>query len=250
MKISAVIVSRNDNYGGNLIERSSYCFQSAIDTYDEVIYVDWNSEEQSLLYEVKDNIKFKGNFKHIVIPPDAAKILTNYDEHAQVCCEVLGRNIGIRRATGDYIISTNIDIIAPRRDTLEAAINSLEPNSFYVFSRCDVDLPEILEFHGGECKYNDYDNLRKFLTEGQLEKNLQEVDINLDDKEQSVVDDVKDEMSSILKTMDAELAAPLKNFPCKLFKKFIAISFNTSLRSWALLIVACDFFYSTITSSS
>jgi len=48
-------------------------------------------------------------------------------------------------------------------------------------------------------------DLRKFLTEGQLEKNLQEVDINLDDKEQSVVDDVKDEMSSILKTMDTEL---------------------------------------------
>jgi hypothetical protein len=49
-------------------------------------------------------------------------------------------------------------------------------------------------------------NLRKFITEGQLEKNLQEVDINLDDKEQSVVDDVKDEMSDILKTMDTELA--------------------------------------------
>jgi hypothetical protein len=49
-------------------------------------------------------------------------------------------------------------------------------------------------------------DLRKFLAEGQLEKNLHEVDINLDDKEQSVVDDVKDEMSSILKTMDAELA--------------------------------------------
>ena len=54
-------------------------------------------------------------------------------------------------------------------------------------------------------KQADVFDLRKFLTEGQLEKNLQEVDINLDDKEQSVVDDVKDEMSSILKTMDAEL---------------------------------------------
>ncbi len=54
-------------------------------------------------------------------------------------------------------------------------------------------------------------NLRKFLTEGQLEKNLQEVDINLDDKEQSVVDDVKDEMSSILKTMDAELEKASKS---------------------------------------
>jgi len=49
-------------------------------------------------------------------------------------------------------------------------------------------------------------DLKTFLAEGQLEKNLQEVDINLDDKEQSVVDDVKDEMSAILKTMDTELA--------------------------------------------
>jgi hypothetical protein len=54
-------------------------------------------------------------------------------------------------------------------------------------------------------KQADAFDLRKFLAEGQLEKNLQEVDINLDDKEQAVVDDVKDEMSSILKTIDAEL---------------------------------------------
>ena len=54
-------------------------------------------------------------------------------------------------------------------------------------------------------------NLRKFITEGQLEKNLQEVDINLDDKEQSVVDDVKDEMSAILKSMDTELAKASKS---------------------------------------
>jgi len=48
-------------------------------------------------------------------------------------------------------------------------------------------------------------DLRKFLTEGQLEKNLQEVDINLDDKEQTVIDDVKDEMSDILKGIETEL---------------------------------------------
>lgn len=59
-------------------------------------------------------------------------------------------------------------------------------------------------------RHADTFDLRKFLAEGQLEKNLQEVDINLDDKEQAVVDDVKDEMSSILKTMDAELAKASK----------------------------------------
>ena len=69
MKISAVIVSRNDGYGGHLNERATYCFNSAIDTYDEVIYVDWNSPTHSLLYDIKDNIQFKGNFKHILISP-------------------------------------------------------------------------------------------------------------------------------------------------------------------------------------
>jgi hypothetical protein len=44
------------------------------------------------------------------------------------------------------------------------------------------------------------------ITESQYKEKLKEVDINLDDKEQSVVDDVKDEMSAILKTMDTELA--------------------------------------------
>ncbi len=48
-------------------------------------------------------------------------------------------------------------------------------------------------------------DLKTFLAEGQLEKNLQEVDINLDDKEQSVVDDIKDEMSAIIKGLDTEL---------------------------------------------
>jgi hypothetical protein len=43
------------------------------------------------------------------------------------------------------------------------------------------------------------------ITESEYKEKLKEVDINLDDKEQSVVDDVKDEMSSILKTMDTEL---------------------------------------------
>jgi hypothetical protein len=30
MKITAVVVSRNDNYGGNLLERATYALNSAI----------------------------------------------------------------------------------------------------------------------------------------------------------------------------------------------------------------------------
>jgi hypothetical protein len=53
--------------------------------------------------------------------------------------------------------------------------------------------------------------LAGIITESQYKEKLAEVDINLDDKEQAVVDDVKDEMSAILKTMDAELAKASKS---------------------------------------
>jgi len=43
-------------------------------------------------------------------------------------------------------------------------------------------------------------DLKRFLTEGQLEKNLQEVD----EKEQAVVNDIKDEMDSLLKGIENE----------------------------------------------
>tara|TARA_R110002049_G_scaffold159593_3_gene324584 strand:+ start:1902 stop:2786 length:885 start_codon:yes stop_codon:yes gene_type:complete len=161
MKISAVIFARNDNYGGNLKERATYCFNSAIDTYDEVIYVDWNSETHSLLYEVQDNINFKGNFKHIVIPPSAAHSLTNGDPNAQKCCEVLARNIGLRRATGDWLVSTNIDIIHPKRDELEEFLNSTDKQTLYTLGRRALEWPQIKEFHGGEIIFEDWKQLRE-----------------------------------------------------------------------------------------
>jgi hypothetical protein len=163
MKISAIIISRNDNYGGYLNERATYAINSAINTYDEVIYVDWNSPTHSLLWDIKDNLQLKGNLKHFVIPPDAAKVLTNYNEHAQLCCEVLARNIGIRRATGDYIVSTNIDIIHPKREDIESIINNSDNNTMFTLSRREVTWDIIKEFHGGEMNFQEWDKLRDYI---------------------------------------------------------------------------------------
>ena len=181
MKISAVIVSRNDNYGGHLNERATYCFNSAIETYDEVIYVDWNSPTHSLLYDIKDNIKFKGNFKHIVITPEIASYLTNHDPYAQKCCEVLARNIGLRRATGDWIISTNIDIIHPKREELEKQLSQVDQNTFYTISRRHTDWDMIKEFHNGEIPFNDWKSLRNYLCSTTEERHFEEKTLEGDD---------------------------------------------------------------------
>ena len=160
MKITAVIVSRNDNYGGHLNERATYALNSAINTYDEVIYVDWNSDTHSLLWDIKDNLQLKGNLKHFVIPPHIASQLTNFDQDAQKCCETLGRNIGIRRAEGDYIISTNIDVIHPKREEVEEIINKYQDKTFITLSRREVTWDIIKEFHGGELKFDEWNKLR------------------------------------------------------------------------------------------
>jgi hypothetical protein len=163
MKISAIIISRNDNYGGHLAERATYAINSAISTYNEVFYIDWNSENHSLLYDIKDNLQLKGNLKHIVITPEVASILTNNDPQAQKCCEVLARNIGIRRATGDYIVSTNIDIIHPKREDIETIIKNSDDNTFITLSRREMTWDIIKEFHGGGLKYDQWNELRDYI---------------------------------------------------------------------------------------
>jgi len=183
MKLRAVVVTRNDNYGGDLNDRATYCLNSLINTFDEVILIDWNSpNNRPLLWDIDKNIKFRGNLKHIVITPEVASMLTNEDPHAQVCCETLGRNIGIRRATGDYIISTNIDVIAPRRDQLEKTINNdLNTNTFYTISRRHIEWKDIEGFHGGERKYDDWEELRNHLIENSEERKYEEKVVDGDD---------------------------------------------------------------------
>jgi len=183
MKLSAVVVTRNDNYGGDLNDRATYCLNSLINTFDEVILIDWNSpNNRPLLWDIDQNIKFRGNLKHIVITPEIASMLTNEDPNAQVCCETLGRNIGIRRATGDYIVSTNIDVIAPRRDQLEKTINNdLNQKTFYTISRRHIEWKDIEEFHGGERKYNEWEELRNHLIENSEERKYEEKVVDGDD---------------------------------------------------------------------
>ena len=181
MKISAIIISRNDNYGGHLNERATYAINSAINTYDEVIYVDWNSPTHSLLWDIKDNLQLKGNLKHFVITPEIASYLTNNNPDVQKCCEVLARNIGIRRATGDYIVSTNIDIIHPKREDIESIINDSDNNTMITLSRREVTWDIIKEFHGGEMKFQEWDKLRDYIYINSEERIYEEKTVTGDD---------------------------------------------------------------------
>jgi len=146
MKIGVVVVNRNDGYKD--FERGLIHFKSMLDTFDEVNYIDWNSPKGSYLWEIENHLPKTGKVKHFIIPPEIVEQIIKAP-NAQQCNEGLSRNIGIRRSDCDWVISTNLDIIPPKREDLEQLISNLDPNIFYTVSRREAP-KDIVYKHGHE----------------------------------------------------------------------------------------------------
>lgn len=154
MKLTAICCGRNDDYGGHLVERATYAFNSMLKTFDEVIYVDWNTDEGKKV--LTDELVLKNREKLTVyeVTPSMVKDIMG-DEPAQSMCEVMARNIAIRRATGDVIVSTNIDIIVPPREQMDILVSKMKPNQFYTVARHDVHLHDLQKVFGDDVDIQD-----------------------------------------------------------------------------------------------
>jgi hypothetical protein len=125
--------------------------KSLIENHDEVIFVDWKTVDgEGVISNIKHDLPQTGKLKYIQVPKEFLK--EKYPHIADyTIIESIGRNIGIRRATNDYIISTNIDIVTtPLDDSI------LKEDVFYTVPRRDVDE----SFH---LSFNDYESLYKSL---------------------------------------------------------------------------------------
>jgi len=143
MKTAVILFGRNDGYKEK--ERFIIHITTMLETFDEVIYIDWNSSKQSFLYEVIDSIPKTGRLKHYVISPKYVQMLTQHDHTAQECSTVLAFNIGLRRTEADWIAISTTDIIPPFKHELNSFISKLDPNSFYTLSRRDVQYQDIID---------------------------------------------------------------------------------------------------------
>jgi hypothetical protein len=148
MKLGVVVVNRNDGYKD--YERGIIHFKSMLDAFDEVTYIDWNSPEGSFLWEIQDKLPKTGKLKHFVIPPEIVNQIIE-DPQAQQCNETISRNIGIRRSEADWVVSTNIDIIAPKRKDMLNLIKQLDKNTFYTVSRREA--PKDVVYKYGHTKW-------------------------------------------------------------------------------------------------
>lgn len=149
MKKTAILTSKNDNYGGNLHHRATMCLTSLIEHHDEVIFVDWKTKNgDSIIKNIKHNLPHQKKLKSIEVPKEfLQEKYPHLSKYSMI--ESIGRNVGIRRAESEYIISTNIDIIS---SVIDESI--LSEDVFYTVPRRDVNE----NFH---LSFNSFDELYK-----------------------------------------------------------------------------------------
>ena len=143
MKTAALLYGRNDGYKED--DRVIVCLESMLDSFDEVWFLDWNSpkDKNPLLWDLKDKLPKTNRLKHIIIPPDIVSLLTNHDPKVQACLQTFSTNIMLRRCDADWVVATTIDIIAPKKETLNNFLSIADKSTFYTFSRREAEIDEL-----------------------------------------------------------------------------------------------------------
>lgn len=144
-KLSIVSTSRNDNHGGDLIKRMQIfidgifiqCEKHSLQT--ELILVEWNPPDdkpclaEALSWELKN--KFC-SVRIIQVPSELHKKYKHSD--GLPLFQMIAKNVGIVRAQGDFILSTNIDIIFSDKLMEFMSSAKLIKGNFYRVNRHDV----------------------------------------------------------------------------------------------------------------
>lgn len=143
--ISVVVVGRNDNYGVNFLDRINNFIRSLdyqVKNYPnllELIIVEWNPRPQDA--PIKDVIAKVDNLniRVITVSPE----LHNKLEHPLPVLEFHGKNVGARRAQGEFVLVTNPDILFTDEMITEFSKRRLSEECFYRTDRYDFVSDEI-----------------------------------------------------------------------------------------------------------
>ena len=162
-KISFVLAARNDDYAGNFLNRVTTSLKVLIYLANkfksnfELIVVEYNppkdKERLSVALKIKNNTHLPVRF--ITIPTEFHESISKGFKNPLF--EYIAKNIGIRRARGEYILTMNPDIIFEEKLIEFLSQDSLNKHNFYRINRHDIststfdekmEIPEILD----ECR--------------------------------------------------------------------------------------------------
>jgi len=144
--ISFVSIARNDDHGEKFLERMQI-FVSGIleqltkyDLSSELIIVEWNPPSdrprlsEAISWTHKDG---PCKIRIIEVSPDIHKRFQYFDKISLF--QMIGKNVGIRRARGEFVVATNIDVLFSDELIKSLASKSLKSEFFYRIDRYDVD---------------------------------------------------------------------------------------------------------------
>lgn len=143
MKFSFVVTGRNDDYGGNMINRAStfvrvlYFLLDKYKIESEIIFVEYNPvpDKKYLFQELpKPKTKYV-SLRGIIVP---SSFHDRVKKNKIPLLEYYGKNIGIRRAKGDFIIATNPDIVFSEEIIKHFADNNFDNKHFYRADRYEI----------------------------------------------------------------------------------------------------------------
>ena len=155
-KTAAIVSSRNDGYKEK--ERFLIHLTTLLETFDEVVYVDWNSPTQSFIYEIMDELPKTNRLKHIVIPKEVHKLFADNIPDLPNCYDSLALNIALRRTDADWIVITTLDIIPPFKEDFTKFLQTCNKNTFYTLSRRETEYSEVIKNKSNLKEYREYLN--------------------------------------------------------------------------------------------
>jgi hypothetical protein len=143
--LSVVVTSRNDDHGGNILKRMRL-FQNGLLEHSrryrfplELIVVEWNPpENRPRLHEVlpKPGADDFLELRYITVP---AWVHRRYRRAPDIgLFQMIAKNVGIRRARGAFVLSTNIDLLFSDALFRALARRQLREDTYYRANRCDV----------------------------------------------------------------------------------------------------------------
>lgn len=141
--LSVVATSRNDDHGGNLLQRTQLFIDGLSEQADkhdmtlELLLVDWNPpmDRPGLAEALRWAPSERFNPQVITVPPEVHRTFPG--ANGLPLFQMIAKNVGIRRARSDFVLATNIDILFA--DELFAFLKSdLLPHRLYRADRYDV----------------------------------------------------------------------------------------------------------------
>ena len=148
--LSVVVAARNDDHGGNLLRRLQIFVNALIGQVNrhqlpaELLLVEWNPPaDQPSLAEALEWPTVPGLCRVRVIEVPAEVHQRYGHSETLPLYQMMAKNAGIRRAQGDFILATNVDIVFSDELFRFLAERRLERGRMYRIDRHDVsaDVP-------------------------------------------------------------------------------------------------------------